>query len=345
MFLEVIFHGWLAGAAGQSLFRLVRAHWWKAVIRSVCTVCAQIRSDAITRVGGEGGYIFRLAGRGRVFPFQSGGDCANVIGLSARRQWPMPLRESEAIVLRTYRLGEADKIVSLLSREAGRVRAVAAGAQRPRSRYGGVLEPLTYIRLWFYERENRDLLRVNSAELIESFFAMQRDYAVHLAAQYVAEATESLLPEREVSERAFRLILAVLRGLRRQSEAKGPALIDPPLAYFNYWLLRLGGFLPQLDRCSGCGKAFGPDLVAFRETGSLRLICSECRASSSAPGVSGAALAAARRAQRLPLDKWTAGESQPAVREVRLLLESWVETAAEKRLLTRDLLAEEEPGA
>lgn len=254
----------------------------------------------------------------------------------------MPLRESEAIVLRTYRLGEADKIVSLLSREAGRVRAVAAGAQRPSSRYGGVLEPLTYVRLWFYERENRDLLRVNSAELIESFFAMQRDYAVHLAAQFVAEATESLLPEREVNERVFRLLLAVLRGLRKQSESGAAVSIDPPLAYFDYWLLRLGGFLPQLDRCAGCGRAFSSDLGAFREGGALRLLCAECRAPAGAPGVSSAALAAAQRAQHSPLDKWMAAEPISAVHEARVLLEGWVETAAEKRLVTRELLAEEE---
>lgn len=253
----------------------------------------------------------------------------------------MPLRESEAIVLRTYRLGEADKIVSLLSREAGRVRAVAAGAQRPKSRYGGVLEPLTYIQLWFYERENRDLLRLNSAELIESFFAMQRDYAVHLAAQYIAEATESLLPEREVNERVFRLLLAVLRGLRRQGEAGSAASIDSPLAYFNYWLLRLGGFLPQLDRCSACGRAFGPQRPAFREAATLRLLCAECGRSVAALEASATALAAAQRAQHTPLDKWMAGEAPTAVREARLLLEAWVETAAEKHLVTRELMAEE----
>src|SRR5579863_2038184 len=145
------------------------------------------------------------------------------------RQHSMPLRETEAIVLRTYRLGEADKIVSLFSRQFGRLRAVASGAQRPKSRYGGVLEPLTYIRLWLFERENRDLLRINSAELLESFFAMQGDYTVHIAAQYIAEATERILPERETNERAFRLLVAALRGL------KAGGSIEKPLSYFNYW--------------------------------------------------------------------------------------------------------------
>ena len=99
----------------------------------------------------------------------------------------MPLRETEAIVLRTFRLGEADKIVSLLTRQLGRLRGVATGAQRTKSRYGGTLEPLSYIRLWLFERERRDLLRLNSAEILESFFDMQKDYRVQVAAQYLVE--------------------------------------------------------------------------------------------------------------------------------------------------------------
>src|SRR5579864_4592080 len=162
----------------------------------------------------------------------------------------MPLRETEAIVLRTYRLGEADKIVSVFTRQFGRMRAVAAGAQRPKSRYGGTLEPLTYVRLWLFERESRDLVRLNSAELVESFFQMQREYRVQIAAQYLAEACERLLPERELNERAFRLILAVLRGLKRSGE------IERPMLYFNYWLLRLGGILPDLEHCASCGRTF-----------------------------------------------------------------------------------------
>src|SRR5215471_7221161 len=121
----------------------------------------------------------------------------------------MPLRETEAIVLRTYRLGEADKVVSLFTRQFGRLRAAAGGAQRPKSRYGGTLEPLSYLRLWLFERENRDLLRLNSAELIESFFDMQKEYRRQVAAQYLTEVGELMLPEREVNERVFRLYLAV----------------------------------------------------------------------------------------------------------------------------------------
>ena len=161
----------------------------------------------------------------------------------------MPLRETEAIVLRTYRLGEADKIASLFTRQLGRLRAVARGALRPKSRYGGTLEPLSYVRIQIFERENRDLLQLNSVELIESFFNMQADYRVQLAAQYLAEVGERLLPEREVNERTFRLLLAVLRALKTSGE------VNRPLLYFDYWMVRLGGFLPDFAACAAPAAA------------------------------------------------------------------------------------------
>ncbi|HEV2418374.1 MAG TPA: DNA repair protein RecO [Terriglobia bacterium] len=262
----------------------------------------------------------------------------------------MPLRETEAIVLRTYRLGEADKIVSLFSRQFGRLRAVAAGAQRPKSRYGGILEPLTYIRLWLFERENRDLLRINSAELLESFFAMQQDYAVQLAAQYMAEVSERLLPEREVNERAFRLLLTVLRGLKTSGS------IDKPLLYFNYWILRLGGFLPDFQHCAHCGRDLGGE-TAYYGGESLRVVCSNCRSSSSNRRLSPAIIALTEKIRRLPFDRWASNRSMPnesvelgqaaepdaseTIREARLILEDWVEIIADKKLITRELMANE----
>ncbi|MGH9407057.1 MAG: DNA repair protein RecO [Terriglobia bacterium] len=247
----------------------------------------------------------------------------------------MPLRETEAIVFRTYRLGEADKIVSLFSRQLGRIRAVAGGAQRPKSRYGGVLEPLTYIRVWLFERENRDLARLNSAELVESFFAMQSDYAVQLAAQYVAEASERLLPEREVNERAFRLLLSVLRGLK----AGGP--VDPPLLYFNYWLLRLGGFLPEFDRCAGCGCPIENQPASY-DASSHRIACSRCGSAPDAFRLPAGAVALLEQLRRLPLARWEPTPEQTStVQTARRVFEALVELHADKKLITRELMAQE----
>jgi DNA repair protein RecO (recombination protein O) len=250
---------------------------------------------------------------------------------SLARRFLMPLRETEAIVLRTYRLGEADKIVSLFARQLGRLRAVAAGARRTKSRYGSTLEPMSYIRLWVFERENRDLLRINSAELLESFFDMQKDYRVQVAAQYVAEVAERFLPEREVNERAFRLVIAVLKALKRTGE------VNRPLLYFNYWLLRLGGFLPELDACGACGRSLEGQPAYYGE-GAEYLVCSNCKA----PGMktlSAEARGVERSFRGKAIEVWIAeGPTSSGSKELRLFLEEVVESHTDKKLVTRPLL-------
>jgi len=247
----------------------------------------------------------------------------------------MPLVETEAIVLRSYRLAEADKIVSLFTRQIGRIRAVAAGAQRTKSRYGGTLESLGHIRLWLYQRENRDLARLNSVEIIESFFDLQKDYASHLAGQYLVEVSERLLPEREPSDRTFRLLLAVLRSLKRSRE------VERPLLYFNYWILRLGGFLPDLTHCAGCGRMLADETVSY--TAALPgLYGRECRQDIAAAGsISARSLAEMQNACLAPLEKWIVEDSKSSViSECRRFFESMVEAQAERKLVTRSMLAE-----
>lgn len=269
------------------------------------------------------------------FFFPPAGACANLFALYARRDWPeMPLRETEAIVLRTYRLGEADKIASLFTRQMGRLRAVARGALRPKGRYGGVLEPLSYVRAEIYDRENRDLLHLNSVELIESFFSMQQDYRVQLAAQFLAEVGERLLPEREANERTFRLLVTVLRALKTSGE------VTRPLLYFDYWVVRLGGFLPSFDACASCGRAFGED-GAYYSRGADLLLCRDCKPAGSYH-VATATLAMVRSACHTPLEKWLTGEKAPAgCREARHFLEEIIETHTEKQLITRKMMEEE----
>ncbi|HVA02088.1 MAG TPA: DNA repair protein RecO [Terriglobia bacterium] len=247
----------------------------------------------------------------------------------------MPLVETEAIVLRTHRLGEADKIVSLLTRQMGRLRAVAKGAMSMRGRFGSALEPLSYIRLWIYDRESRDLQRLSSAEVLESFFEMQKDYRIQVAAQYLAEVTERFLPERELNERAFRLLLAVLRAVKHFGE------VNRPLLFFDYWLLRLGGFLPDLSRCMKCQRAFGSQ-AGFYDPSSGALLCADCRPSGGVEQVSAQALALIGEFRSTRLDQWLqTKKAPPGSRELRLFLEQVIESHLEKKLATRPLLADE----
>src|SRR6266850_2870409 len=128
----------------------------------------------------------------------------------------MPVRETEAIILRTYPLQEADKIVSFLSRGGGRTRGVARNARRSVKRFGAALERLSHVRLRYFEQESRDLVRVESCELLQSFFETQSDYSAGVAFSYIAEVCEQLLPEREANDPFFRLVLLVMNEVRQK---------------------------------------------------------------------------------------------------------------------------------
>ena len=181
----------------------------------------------------------------------------------------MPLRESEAIVLRSFPLGEADRLVSFLSRSSGRLRGVARGARRPKSRFGSTLEMMSHVRVWYYERETRDLVRIGQCELMESFFCAQKDYASTMALALVSEVTEAVVPEHEATDPVFRLILLTARTV----DARG--VIWLPVAYFLLWMVRLAGWLPKLDQCQNCARDFG-DENAF-EMMHGELVCKDCR--------------------------------------------------------------------
>jgi DNA repair protein RecO (recombination protein O) len=181
----------------------------------------------------------------------------------------MPLKESEAIVLRSFPLGEADRLVSFLSRTEGRLRGVASGARRTKNKFGSTLEILSHIRIWFYERETRDLVRISQCELVESFYAAQGDYDRSIAFALISEVVEAVLPEREVADPVFRLVLLASRAI---SEGKG---ITAPLAYFTLWSVRLAGWLPPIERCENCGKAFTSVGAYLQPSGDL--VCADCK--------------------------------------------------------------------
>jgi DNA repair protein RecO (recombination protein O) len=160
----------------------------------------------------------------------------------------MALVNTDAIVLRTYNLAEADRIAVCLTRSAGLVRAVAKGARRMKSRFGAALEPFTLIRLAFYERENRDLVSISSAEILKSHFdlAAQPDASEVLA--YMGELVSEFAPPHEANEKLFRMLSACVEALETAPESS--RLI---LRYFEVWLLRLAGLWPDLRSCSDCG--------------------------------------------------------------------------------------------
>ena len=159
----------------------------------------------------------------------------------------MPVLTTDALILRTYHLGEADRIVVFLTPERGKKRGVANGARRPRSRFAGGLEPLTAARLAYYEREHRELVRLRYVEPVRSPM-LARDGERLGYVEYFAEILDECAPEAEPNAPLFRLgsaVGALLAG-------------DIPVArlarYFEYWVLRLQGVYPSLAACARCRR-------------------------------------------------------------------------------------------
>jgi DNA repair protein RecO (recombination protein O) len=242
----------------------------------------------------------------------------------------MPVHESEAIILRTFPLGEGDRLVSFLGRAEGRLRGVASGARKPKSRFGSTLELLSYVQISFYQRETRDLVRIKSCELIESFLDVQRDYAAGIVLALASEITEAVLGEREAAEAHFRLLLVLARGVKHGIDA---ALA---MAYFALWTVRLGGWLPQLDKCARCGAVLS-ETAYFGEHG---IFCGACRIPGQRP-IAKEVLEIARRMLANNLENVAKGSvSQAAVLILRHVMLDLIEQRIEKRLRTRKPLDE-----
>lgn len=255
------------------------------------------------------------------------------------------MKQSEAIVLRSYPLREADLLVSFFTRAEGKLRGVARSAKKSKRRFGGALEPLTWVRVYWEDREGQELARLDSCEILESPLATQVDYPRAAALEHVAEVLEELLPEREANDVVFRLALSVLEQLRGSA-------IWMPVTYFDLWMARLVGLLPELGQCIKCGASLNgstgvPGEPGFGSTGWRRawfhaladgLMCVEHkRLASSEMSAESRALAA--NMFRSPVEAF-AGEPWPKARgsDLRRFVSQLVERHIEKKLLTATML-------
>jgi DNA repair protein RecO (recombination protein O) len=186
----------------------------------------------------------------------------------------MALKESEAIVLRTYPLRESDLLVTLFTRTEGKIRGVARAAMKSRRRFGGALEPLTYVRVFYDDRERQELARLDSCEVIESPMASEVSYPRAAALAHVAELLDELMPDREASDAVFRLSLAVLQQLR------GPSMWMA-LTYFELWMTRLMGFLPEFAACVVCGRALNGNRAFYHALADGLMCLDDKRVASS----------------------------------------------------------------
>ena len=155
----------------------------------------------------------------------------------------MPARVSETYVLRTYPFRESDLIVSFFTRDQGKLRGVARRARKPKSNFGSGLERLSLVNLSYSQKETRELVNLNSCDLLQSQFDLLSDFDSSIALDYVAEISDHLLPPNDPNERFFRLLTAVLTYLHQRSPGGAWAAVT----YFSLWATRLSGFLPDLS--------------------------------------------------------------------------------------------------
>lgn len=250
----------------------------------------------------------------------------------------MPKRVSEAIVLRTYPLREADLVVSFFTRDQGKLRGVARRARRPKSPFGAGLERLSYVRLSYYQRETRELVNLDACDLIRSQFDLVSDYRASIALDYIAEVSDQLLPPEESNEKFFRLLLAVLESFRDRQVA-----LWRGLTYFSLWAVRLSGWLPALDACLSCGSDLETGHAYFIR-GYSGLVCSDCRRTLGSANyweLTARSRAVAEEMLRKPVSQLseTAWAGDMAA-DLRRFLVQQMETHIERRLVTAPMLEE-----
>ena len=243
----------------------------------------------------------------------------------------MSVLSSEAVVLRTWPVHEADLIVSLFTRDYGRVRGVAKSALKSRKRFGGSLEPMTVARAWFAERPRQELVRLDNLEILRSPLSSPVDPVRLAVLSFYAELLDEALPDHDSHETVFRLLLAVLD----LTTVEQPWM---PLTYFQLWMTRLMGLLPDLVHCTACGEALQAGAASFNTLGD-GLFCPLHR-NGNASELSADSWQLAQRMLRAPASAFTA-EVWPRRRaqDLRRFTLQALERHLERKLRSAEALA------
>lgn len=179
----------------------------------------------------------------------------------------MSLYKTEAIVLKSSNLGEADKIITLFSSDRGKIRAVARGARRPRNRLMAATQPFCYSDFLIFEGKNLD--SISQCQIKESFFKIREDLEKMLYSTYIAELVNEFLPEGEADKAVFSLVLKTFYSILNNHD------IELITRMFELQFIAMMGYMPNLENCSICGAKLTEFMIYFSpETGGA--LCSKC---------------------------------------------------------------------
>lgn len=199
----------------------------------------------------------------------------------------------EALILRTWPVHEADQLVSFFTRDQGKLKGIAKSAAKSRKRFGGALEPMTHVLASYAEKPRQELVRLDACEILASPLSERIDYGRAAALEYFAEILEETLQDRDPQDAVFRLTLSVLEETRAER-------IWLPVTYFGLWIVKLMGWMPEIVRCTACGRLFSGE-PAYFETQRDGLVCAEHR-HPGARALSPESLALAARMFREPVE-------------------------------------------
>jgi DNA repair protein RecO (recombination protein O) len=234
----------------------------------------------------------------------------------------MALYQSDSIILKTYPLGEADRIVVFFSRDFGKLRGVANGARKMKNRFGASLEPLAHSRIQFFEKENRDLVRIQSTDLLDSPMKLFEDYDRAVCAGHIVDLMDRFLPEHEAQDPVFRLVRMTVRALEQGCP------IEFAACYFEVWMLRLAGVFPDLFVCSVCSRRLQIEDTRFLAPGLQAVICSDCDHRTAA-GVLSEVVNLVYQILKSPLDP-SGGGTDRAIRNLHELNQYWIRHYSER---------------
>ncbi len=249
----------------------------------------------------------------------------------------MALISTEAIVLKSLRWGEADRIVTFFSWKLGKVRGIARGARKMKSRFGGAIEPFTYVNLTLFDKRNDSLASISTIDIIESRALLREDLERMIAAARMASLVDGIAAERDPSLELFHTLRDGLQALIESEDYSLTTLI------FQIHVLTHSGFCPQIDHCASCGKIFGSMMPRFSPSAG-GLLCHACDQASWDYGLmmSSGSIAFVQQARRLRFElALRLNASGQVRRELEGIIDTYARSVVGRRLPAIDFLAPE----
>jgi DNA repair protein RecO (recombination protein O) len=255
----------------------------------------------------------------------------------------MALLKTQAITLKSRKWGEADRIVTFYTLRFGKLRGVARGARRQKSRFGSALEPFVHCDLNVFEKGNDPLYRITQADIRESHASLREDLTLMAGSARLANLVEAVTAEGDAGHKVFETLLAGLSAIQLSNDPALTALL------FQIRLLGCTGFRPQTDHCAACGQT-SPRL-AGRDEGQFSplaggIVCGDCarRRPDRCLMMARGSMACLQQALDLPIPVLPRLKASGQVRsELERTVEAYVTVVAGKRLPPVDFLAADRP--